>query len=263
MSIISSYRYFFLLLLLPLFFSCANVGKVTYSTNLPDSVFKKQTEILDPLIGKNDILSIAVSSMNPEASAMFNSPNCSGASFISSSSSTGGATGGYLVNEDGNIHFPILGQMKVEGLTKKQLSAHITKQLMDKKLLLDPIVSIRQLNFHVTVLGEVGHPTVITVPSEKINIMEALGMAGDMTIFANRDNVLLIREENGNKIVKRINLNSSNSLASPYYNLKSGDVIYTEPNKTKIRSTSEGRQILPIVMTGLSVAVIVLDRLIN
>lgn len=254
-----SYRFIPFVLSLAFFASCADVSKVTYFNNLQDSVIRKQTADLDPVINKNDIISISVSSLNPEASAVFNAPTMTS----SATGASGGGTAGYLVNEDGNVQLPILGQIKVEGLTKRQAASSISKQLTDKKLLVDPIVSVRQLNFHVTVLGDVGHPMVVTVPSEKINILEAIGMAGDLTLTANRDNVLLIREEKGDKIIKRINLNSSNALSSPYYNLKSGDIVYAEPNKSKIRSTSEGRQLLPIVLSIVTVGVVVLDRIIK
>ena len=130
-------------------------------------------------------------------------------------------------------------------------------------MLIDPIVNVRYLNFRVTVLGEVAHPTVVSVPSEKISILEALGLAGDLTIYARRDNVLLIREENGNKTIRRINLNSSEILASPYYYLKSNDILYAEPNKAKVASTTRTNFLLPVIFSGLSFVVIVLDRLIS
>jgi polysaccharide export outer membrane protein len=149
------------------------------------------------------------------------------------------------------------------GLTKSQLKEIIIKNLLDKKLLVDPIVDIRFVNFRVTVLGEVGRPAVVNVPNEKISILEAIGMAGDLTIYANRENVLLIRETNGNKEIKRLNLNSNEIFTSPYYYLKSNDVVYAEPNKTKVRSTSQSWQILPIVLGSLSFLVIVADRLIK
>ena len=114
-----------------------------------------------------------------------------------------------MVYADGNIQFSILGTIKVAGLTENALKAQIIKGILDKKLLVDPIVTIRHLNFRVTVLGEVGNPTVITVPSEKISLLEALGLAGDVTIYGKRDKVLLIREETGlHRKQERITLNS-------------------------------------------------------
>lgn len=257
-------QYALLILLSPLFFSCANVGKATYFNNVQDSVFRKSEEMLDQPIAKNDVLSIAVTSLNPEASAIFNMPNLpAGSNFSAGNNSTLANSAGYIVNTDGEIHFPMLGRIKAEGLNKKTLADHISKQITDKKLLLDPIVSVRQLNFRVTVLGEVARPMVVTVPNEKINIMEAIGMAGDLTLFANRDNVLLIREEGGNRMVKRIDLTAPATLNSPYYYLRSGDIVYAEANKTKVSTTSQGRQVLPIVMSALSVAVIALDRILR
>jgi polysaccharide export outer membrane protein len=113
------------------------------------------------------------------------------------------------------------------------------------------------------VLGEVSKPTVVTVPSEKISLLEALGMAGDMTLFAKRDNVLIIREESNQKKIKRINLNSQELFSSPYYYLQSNDIVYVEANKSKIASQSNSRQLLPIVLSGISLATIVLDRVLR
>ena len=166
---------------------------------------------------------------------------------------------GYLVNNDGNIQFPILGTLKAEGLTKEQLKASITKKLVDRQLLTDPIVTIRLMNFRVTVLGEVRNPNVIQVPSEKISLLEAIGLAGDLTIYGKRENVLVIREENGQKVIKRINLNSSELLTSPYYYLKSDDVVYVEPNKSRVAS-SRSSDWVPVVISALSFAAIIVDR---
>ena len=140
----------------------------------------------------------------------------------------------------------------------------IKKMLLDSKQLLDPIIQIRFLNFHVTVLGEVKNPTVLTIPNEKISLLEAIGLAGDLTIQAKRDNVLVIREENGQKIIKRINLNSAELLSSPYYYLKSDDVVYVEPNKARVTSANgNAQQWVPIVVSVLSLGIIVADRAIN
>lgn len=250
------------LLILPLLFSCVNARKAVYFNGLGEADLATQELNLDPVIAKNDILSISVSSLNPEASIIFNLPNMPGAITTGNSNMLGQAAG-YLVDQDGNIQFPVLGQVKAAGIHKKEFTRNLVQQLTERKLLTDPVITVRQLNFHVTVLGEVARPASITVPSEKINIMEALGLAGDLTIYAKRDNVLLIREEAGKKIVRRINLNKSDVLTAPYYQLQSNDIIYAEPNKAKVSSVSQTRQILPLVLSGLSVAVIVLDRLVN
>jgi polysaccharide export outer membrane protein len=210
---------------------------------------------LQQIITANDILSISVSSLNPEASAMFN------ASTVTTTEGPNRTSTGYLVEQDGSIQFPILGKIQVAGLTKAELTEFLRKTLVDKKLLVDPIVSITFLNFRVTVLGEVTRPMVVPVPNEKISLLEAIGMAGDLTIYARRDNVLLIREEKGKRILKRINLNSNDILSSPYYYLKSNDIIYAEPNNTKIFSTSDTKQVLPIVLSVLTLVTLALYRL--
>jgi polysaccharide export outer membrane protein len=135
--------------------------------------------------------------------------------------------------------------------------------ILSQKLLVNPIVDIRYLNYEVTVLGEVARPTVITVPNEKISLLKAIGLAGDLTIYGIRTNVLLIREENGKKITRHIDLTSSNFFNSPYYYLQPNDVVYVEPNKTKIATASRSQQFLPIIFSALSVVAIVLDRILR
>jgi polysaccharide biosynthesis/export protein len=231
--------------------SCGNTKNATYFPGLKDGSIPSNTPYPESVIQKSDILSINVSSLNAEASASFNSPNAS------AGGATGGAGGpiGYLVNTEGNIQFPIIGSIKAEGLTKNQLKNNIAKSLTDKKLLLDPIVTIRFINFRVTVLGEVNHPTVVTVPNEKISLLEAIGLAGDLTIYAKRNNVMVIREEKDQKIIKRLNLNSDEIFTSPYYYLQSNDIVYVEPNRAKVTSASGGMQWMPIIMGGVSLVV--------
>lgn len=250
----------YLLLSLLFFPACVNTKKVAYFNNIQDSEIEAGVMDLEPLIQKNDLLSISVSSLNPEASKIFNAPNISEAEGLDQ---TGRAMSisGYLVNKDGNIQFPFLGNIKAAGLTKRALQEEIAHSLVSKKLLIDPIVNIRYLNFRVTVLGEVARPAVVNVPSEKITLLEALGMAGDLTIFARRNNLLVIREEEGKKIVKRINLNSTALFTSPYYYLKPNDIVYVEPDKAKVATANPVRQWLPMVLSGLTVVVIGLDRL--
>ncbi|WP_229689091.1 polysaccharide biosynthesis/export family protein [Puia dinghuensis] len=235
--------------------------KTTYFNDLRDGEITSVPPAI-PLIHKNDILSISVSSLNPEASSVFNAPNL----LPTASSTVLGATSqlvGYLVNEKGDILFPVIGTVHAEGLSTRQLSDNIAKILSDKKLLVDPIVSIRITNFKVTVLGEVGHPGVISVPSEQINILEALGFAGDLTIYGRRDNVLLIREKGGKKIVQHIDLNATDILSSQFYNLEPNDVIYVQPNKDKARSVNNTRQLLPVAFAALSFLVVVASLAVN
>jgi len=248
---------FCILVMLLVSVSCTNTKKAVYFSGQRTGSFETPA-VPKLVIQNNDLLSISVSSLNPEASAVFNTPNNAPAN--NNTSTTTSATG-YLVDGDGNIQFPFLGAIKASGLTKDELKDKLTKTLLDKKLLVDPIIAVRFLNFKVTVLGEVAHPTVVTVPSERISLLEAIGLAGDLTIYAQRDNVLVIRDEDGKKVTHRLNLNSTELFTSPYYYLKSNDVIYVEPNKAKVASTSRSNQWLPILFSALSLGVIVVDRL--
>jgi polysaccharide export outer membrane protein len=227
---------------------------------LQDTIIITDNKAFETIIEPNDILSVSITSPNPEASLLYNLPNTSS---VTASTAAGAIsqTSGYLVNIDGNIQMPGLGNIPVVGLTKKQLKDKITSLLVDRKLLLDPTVNIRFLNFKISVLGEVGRPTVITVPNERITLLEALGLAGDLTIYGRRDNVLVIREEGGTKVIKRLNLNSNFILSSPYYYLRNNDVIYVEPNKAKVASTSQTRIYLPVVFSGITMIAIIVDRL--
>ena len=238
---------------------CVSTRKAVYFDGLTDTKIPSNSPVPESIIQKNDLLSISVSSLNETASATFNAPN------FSTITPNGYSTvQGYLVGQDGTIQFPILGATKAAGLTKEQLRINITKKLVDQELLKDPIVTVRFLNFRVTVLGEVKNPAVLSVPSEKISLLEALGLAGDLTIYAKRDNILVIREdESGNKEVKRINLNSTELLSSPYYYLRSNDIVYVEPNKSKVASAGRGQQWVPAVLSGLSLIAIVLDRFVK
>lgn len=245
--------------LLFVFTSCVSTKKVLYFDNIQNSEFAEGDN--EPVIQKNDLLSISVSSLNPEATLIFNTPN---QPLISSTSGAGTSsqTTGYLVNIEGDIVFPILGNVKAAGLTRKELTDNLAGTLVYKKLLIDPIVNVRILNFKVTVLGEVARPTVVPVPNEKISMLEAIGMAGDMTLYAQRDRVLLIRVENGKKITRRIDLNSPRFITSPYYYLKTNDVVYVEPNNAKISTTSRSLQLLPIIFSGISTVALLIAYLL-
>ncbi|MDE3124705.1 MAG: polysaccharide biosynthesis/export family protein [Bacteroidota bacterium] len=242
--------------------SCVSTKRSTYFYDATQTQFKVPDEVKEIPIQKSDILYINISSLNAEASAIFNATNNINAS-TTSSTGTSSNIGGYLVNNEGYIQLPVLGYVKAAGLTKKELKSNITNQILEKKLLLDPIVTIRQMNYEVTVLGEVGRPTVITVPSEKISIVKALGLAGDITIYGRKDNVLLIREHDGERKVARIDLNSPSFFTSPYYYLEPNDVIYVEANKNKVASVNRAQLLLPAILSGLSVVAIVLDRIIK
>jgi polysaccharide biosynthesis/export protein len=244
-------RFIIVLGLLPLFLcvSCTSTKKIAYFGDARDSEVRAVLGTVEAPIQKNDILNITISSLSPKDDVEYNRTDLT--------------SKGYLVNGDGNIQLPKLGNIKAEGLTKKQLTANITAAVAARKELLNPIVEIRHLNFEVTVLGEVANPTVINVPSEQISLVKALGLAGDLTIYGKRDNILLIREEDGKRMTRHININSADFLNSEYYYLKHNDVIYVEPNKSKVASTDRAQTIIPVVLSSISILVLVLDRVIK
>lgn len=229
--------------------SCTSTKKIAYFENARDSAMRSVLGTVEMPFQKNDILNIIISSLSPTSDIEYNRNE--------------NTTKGYLINSDGNIKLPKLGNIMAAGLTKKELTEKITNIILSKNELLNPIVEIRHLNFEVTVLGEVTTPTVINVPSEQISLVKALGLAGDLTIYGKRDNILLIREEGGVRVTRHLNINSADFLSSPYYYLKPNDVIYVEPSKAKIATTDRTQQIIPIVLSSISILVLVLDRVIK
>jgi polysaccharide biosynthesis/export protein len=245
------------------FSACVSTKDAVYFNNIGSTEIKGINQSLEPIIQPNDLLSITISSLNPAASEVFNVSSSAAMRGMANATahSTVAPVIGYLVDQEGNVQLPLLGKTKAAGMTKKNFQDGIRNQLVQRKLLIEPVVDIRYLNYKISVLGEVARPSVLTIPNEKITLLEALGLAGDLTIYASRNNVLLIREEEGNKKLVRIDLTTNELFTSPYYYLKSNDIIYVEPNKTKIQGASNVRQWLPVVFSGLTVMVIAIDRL--
>jgi len=254
---------FFLVFLISLLSSCGGSTKdIVYFDGVHDVTLKtKYPPNVESPIQLNDLLSIIVSSANPQASSIFNAPNESTPITSSATSSSNTLTVGYLVNLNGDIQFPVLGKIHAQGLTKTQLQTLLTRMLIDTKQLVDPIVTIRQLNFRVSVLGEVTKPGVFTTPNEKISMLEALSFAGDITIYGKKDNVLLIREDDkGDKLIVRIDLTSRDLFTSPYYYLKSNDVLYIEPSKNREKK-ERFAQLTPIILSVISLGIIIVNAI--
>ena len=254
----SSKNILFILSVVSIFFltSCGSTRPATYFDDPAYSKYENNGEQFEPIIQPNDLLSIVVSSINPEAAQMFNASR--NTSQQSSSTSGGNTTraSGYLVDLEGYINFPVLGKIKAANSSKKLLIDKITTMLVDKKLLLDPIVDIRYLNYKVSVLGEVKDPSVLHVPSEKISLLEALSRAGDITIFGRRDDITLIREKNGVKETIKIDLTTNDIFNSPFYYLQPNDIIYVKPNKAKVASSTGAKAWIPVILSSISLAVI-------
>lgn len=239
--------------------SCHNSKKSTYFTEVQDATILAKADEVQINVQKNDLLSITINSANSFADVPFNVNNGVKASNLTSSGNRN-ETSGYLVDVDGNIEINQLGKIKAVGLTKKHLKEAITKILVDKQLLIDPIVTIRHMNFEVTVMGEVGKPSVISVPNEKISLIGALGSAGDITIYGQKENVLLIRESDGKRLIKRLNLNSKDFLQSEYYYLQPNDIVYVEADKNKLANVNRTRLLLPTLLSAASFFLIAISN---
>ncbi len=238
--------------------ACVQSRSALYFADAGDTSFVKNIHYFESPIQPSDLLSIHISSLNQEASSLFNSPN--DMATVTTTISGHQEAGGYLVDNNGNVQLPLLGTMHIAGLTKTDLRDTIVHLLKQRQLLTDPVVTIRYLNYEVTIIGEVGKPTVINVPNENISLLKALGMAGDITIYGKKKQVLLIREEFGKRMLKRINLNATNFIYSPYYYLQPGDIVYVEPNRHKIASSTGFDQYLAITLSGLSFFAIILTQ---
>lgn len=225
--------------------SCGNVKNVAYLQNSDSIDFNRSVYLYDARIMPKDVLTITVNTVNPEASAPFNLIVSTelNTSTVGRNIGSSRALQTYLVDNNGCIEFPVLGTIEVGGLTKSMCE----KLLHDKikpylNAAENPVVTVRMSNYKISVLGEVARPGMFTVGNEKINILEALAQAGDLTIYGVRDNVKLIRENaNGKKEIHTLNLNDANIISSPYYYLQQNDIVYVEPNKVKAQNSTVGQ----------------------
>lgn len=205
-------------------------------------------------IQANDILYIYVESQTPQATVPFNQETNKVAVHNGTVMNPGSsAVQGYLVNQDGDITFPVLGKIRVLGLTHAELARSIEQRLKDEGHVLDPVVTVNLMNFRVCVLGDVARPGQLIVKGERLTIFEALSIVGDLQISGQRENVTVIREENGRRIIGTINLASKDVFSSPYYFLHQNDVVYVEPNMRKKRNADRDPIIMTYISSGLSV----------
>lgn len=205
-----------------------------YFRDLRDSIINLSVAGFEQTFKPGDILYIGIITPNKESLERFNQPNFSS---DGGSMGSGGGPMGYLVENDGTIIFPVLGKLHVAGLSKGQLVDTLTKQL--RYHIDDPIVSVRLLNYKVTVLGEVGKPGTYTIPNERVTVLDAIGLAGDITMYGVRDSVWVIRQNDGKVEVGTLNLNSGRIFDSPYYYLQQNDLLYVEMTKRKITSSDQ------------------------
>ncbi|RZL02264.1 MAG: polysaccharide export protein, partial [Pedobacter sp.] len=202
---------------------------------------------------------ITVASLNEKASAIFNMGN----SVSAQNNPTGGTTNagvGFIVDQSGEIQVPYLGTLKVRGLSTREARELVRTKLLADTFLKEPVVTVRLLNFKISVLGDVARPGTYPIQGERVTIAEALGMAGDLTITAQRNNVLLVRESEGMRKEVRLNLQSKELLNSPYYYLQSNDLLYVQPGAAKYASVDSSYRNVSIILSALSVIALLISR---
>lgn len=238
--------------------SCISSKRLAYFRNIQkDSTARIQAESFENKIIANDVLDISFSFTDVPTMALMNNPAATYTAGIN------GGVSGYLVDKEGSIKLPLLGSVKAIGYTKSELSNNITKLLVDKKIALEPIVTIRIVNYRVTILGEVNRPGVVTIPNEHVTLPEALAYAGDLTPFGKRDNVLLIRETDGNRIYKRFSLNEAQLFDKDLYYLQNQDILYIEPNNARAASADRTTQLIPYFFSTVSLLLVLYVQFIK
>lgn len=249
-------------------FSCSSPKRITYFKDVPDTLKTKvvaQSAYYTPTIQPDDILQVTVQTLDAGTTSLMNQQNTpswpiTGNSSGSNPVSSVGAIDGYLVDKNGYVSLPLLGKVLVKGKTTDQIRDEIgTKAAQFYK---DPVVNVRFANFRITVLGEVTRPSTYIMPNEKVTLLDAIGAAGDLTIFGKRENVMVIREANGKKEFGRFDLTKSEMFSSPFFYLQPGDVVYVEPNKSKVSSTDiAAAKRLTILAPIVSLLIVLATRL--
>jgi len=247
----------FLLIVVASFTACVPRKKMAYFQQDGKILVPESNRYFSPKLRTDDLIGIFVTARDPQTALPFN-PFPESINTQPPSYSNGVATRyGYLIDSEGMIDFPVLGRLKLAGLTRSEAATRIRNEL--SKYLQDPIVTLRILNFKITVLGDVRNPGTFTVPNERLSLPEALGLAGDLNMTGIRSNVLVIREEGEEKKTYRIDLTSNDLFSSPVYYLQQNDVIYVEPNQAQRNASAiNNRAGVLISLASLIITTIIL-----
>lgn len=232
--------------------SCATKKQIVYFQDAPMGTTIGEQQKFVPVIESNDILHISVSSMNDDVLVPFRRNN----EGQNNANNNNPGLQGYLVNADGNIRFPVIGEFPVAGKTRDMVVAELSARL--KEFITDIVLDVRIINFKVTVLGEVNNPGVYTINDERVTVPQALGLAGDLSEDGKRGNIMVIREENGKQTVTKLDLRSTDFFNSPYYFLKQNDILYVEPSLKGVKKSG----FIPDVPAMLSLVTVVLSTVI-
>ncbi len=256
-------RLFLIMAIIALVAACNSAKNVAYlqgADNADMAEYAQTTPLYEARILPKDLLTITVSATDPEAVKPFNLTVPAMTTGLTTTAQP--ALQPYLVDNNGQINFPVLGMITLKGLTKREAEQKVTG-LLGKYLKEQPVVTVSFVNYKISVIGEVARPNTFTISNEKVNILEALAMAGDRTIWGKRDNVKIIRDDaDGNKQVIVMNLNDRELLFSPYFYLQQNDVVYVEPNKTKAKNSDIGSA-TGIWLSATSIVISVATLLIN
>ncbi|MDP4289953.1 MAG: polysaccharide biosynthesis/export family protein [Bacteroidota bacterium] len=240
--------------------SCISQKKVSYfqpTDKINDTVSSDVILKYTHRLRAGDIINVGVSSISPEANTMFNPYSIlQQFSYQNTQANNLSPAIGYMIDDEGAISIPMVGKIIVAGLNTKEASDLIVQKL--EKYLINPTVNVRILNYSVSVLGEVARPSVYNIPNERVTLPEVLSLAGDLTIYANRNNVLIIREKNGKREFARVDLTKRDVFNSPFYYLQPNDVIYVEPGVGKTTSTDRTVLLAPTILSGLSLITVIL-----
>lgn len=247
--------------------ACSVPKDVVYFQGV-DTLTPEQKELMNQTyttkIVPDDLLTITVTAWDPTVVTPFNPPAYAYAVAVEGETNVSAAPGlyTYLVSNDGSIDFPVLGKVYVEGLTKQQLAEKLQADI--SKYIEKPLVKVQIVNYKVTLMGEVNRPGTLSVKNDRISVLDAIGQSGDLTINANRKNILVIRDMNGNKEFLRMDLTDPALFASPSYYLKQNDVVYIEPNKAKKRNSrySQAQQYSITVFSSVISAVSVITSMV-
>ena len=256
-----SIRFFLATVSVVLVCSCSSYKDIVYFQNIEDVELKSLTTEFEAVIKKDDRLTIIVSGPDKTVTAPYNLTLSEPSSTGSLNSNPETSTLTYLVDSEGNINFPIIGKIHVEGMTRNQLVDYLTTEI--GKDVKDPIVYVSFRNYKVTVLGEVRTPGTFTVESEKINILQALGRAGDLNITAQRDGILLIREVDGVQTHYTIDLKDSHLLDSPYFYLQQNDVVVVPPSPTRVATATAPTNIWSVALSSVTTLVALLSLILR
>ena len=244
---------------------CRSTKSITYFQPVSpemDAMVTISSTAYTPVIKSGDILSINVGGLSEKDSEMFNPMTMT---HTGSSQSVGiimpQPITGFIVDEEGFISLPLIGRISVGGLKSREVEAKLSEQL--QHYIKSPTVRVRIANYIISVLGEVSRPAQYVIPNERINLPEAIALAGDLTVYGKRNNILIIRELNGERHFARLDITKREIFGSPYFYLHSGDILYVEPTTGKLTSTDRAYQLTPIIISSLSFLIMIFTSFIK